>query len=181
VDAGARAFSQHGFDGTRIAVVAREAGVANATFYRYFDNKEQLYREVVNQLVEDLAARIRQVHGRFEHDAPDEGDRAEVNAFVEFVEQYPGIIGAFWADGPNGHPMNLLAHQRELELGQMLKDGTIRDDIDLAVTARAEAYLLLACLCWWDETREVGREALISSLSEFRRRGTRPSTSSKNA
>lgn len=174
IQAGARSFAEHGLQGVKVALVAKAAGVANGTFYLYFKNKEQLYREVVNRLTDDLARRVAVVHETYERDAPDEGDRAEVAAFVDFVEQYPNSIGAFWADGPNGRPMEILAAQREAELRRMQRDGTVRTDIDMKVTARAEAYLLMASLNWWDETREVSREVLVASLSELRRRGTRP-------
>jgi AcrR family transcriptional regulator len=173
LEAGARSFSQHGFDGTRIASVAKDAGLANGTFYRYFEDKAALYREVVAWLVEDLAARVRRVHESSGHASDASRDRAEVAAFVDFVERYPGMIGAFWADGPNGEPLALLARQRERELDRMALEGEVRDDIALPVSARAEAYLLLATLCWWDETHEVDRETLISSLSALRRTGTR--------
>jgi AcrR family transcriptional regulator len=173
VQAGAKAFAAHGLDGVRIALVAKAAGVANGTFYLYFKNKDELFHEVVNRLADDLAQRVTRVHETYEKDAPDEGDRAEVEAFVEFVEEYPGIIGVFWADGPNGRPMNVLSAQREEELRRMVSDDTVRDDIDLSVTARCETYLLLGTLCWWDETHTITREVLIASLSEFRREGTR--------
>lgn len=173
VRAGIEALAEHGLEGVKVAHVARRAGVANGTFYTYFKDKQALYHAVVDRLVAELAQRLSAVHEAYERDAPEEGDLAEVGAFVDFVEQNPNFIGAFWADGPNGRPMSLLAAQREAELQRMQQAGTVRSDVDLTVMARAEAYLLVASLAWWDIDRTVSRKVLTESLSAFRRGGTR--------
>ena len=171
--AGIDALAEHGLDGAKVAHVARAAGVANGTFYTYFKNKEELYHAVVDRLGAALAHRVSLVHEAHERDAPEVGDAAEVEAFVDFVEENPNFIGAFWAEGPTGRPMELLAAQREAELRRMQQAGTVRSDIDLGVMARAEAYLLVASLAWWDVHRTVPREVLVTTLSAFRRSGTR--------
>lgn len=46
VDAGAQLFAERGFDATQTPDIAGEAGVSVGTFYRYFDDKLELFLEV---------------------------------------------------------------------------------------------------------------------------------------
>jgi AcrR family transcriptional regulator len=51
-------FSMHGFEGSRMDVIAQEAGINKATIYYYYDSKESLYEEVLGCVVGDAAQRI---------------------------------------------------------------------------------------------------------------------------
>lgn len=46
VDAGAALFAERGFDATQTPDIAGEAGVSVGTFYRYFDDKLEIFLEV---------------------------------------------------------------------------------------------------------------------------------------
>ena len=54
VHAAARVFERDGFLDARIADIAAEAGVATGSFYTYFDSKEAIFREVADELIDDL-------------------------------------------------------------------------------------------------------------------------------
>ncbi len=57
-------FREHGFDGARIAEIARRATVAEGTIYLYFKNKEALLHAVVGTFYERLTASAEEgVHG----------------------------------------------------------------------------------------------------------------------
>lgn len=45
-----RLFLQHGFAGTAMDAIAENAGVSKQTLYRYYDNKEGLFADIVYQL-----------------------------------------------------------------------------------------------------------------------------------
>ena len=45
-------FSQSGYDGASMSMIASEAGVAKANVLYYFKNKDNLYEEVLNAIVE---------------------------------------------------------------------------------------------------------------------------------
>ncbi|HSV05615.1 MAG TPA: TetR/AcrR family transcriptional regulator, partial [Candidatus Binatus sp.] len=54
-------FAAFGYRRTGIAEIAREAGVAAGTLYRYFENKEEIFRAVMRELLEawlDMARRV---------------------------------------------------------------------------------------------------------------------------
>src|SRR3989442_9876097 len=42
-------FASYGYRRTAIAEIAREAGVAPGTLYRYFENKEEIFRAVMRE------------------------------------------------------------------------------------------------------------------------------------
>ena len=59
LDCAARLFAERGYADTRVIDIVREAGVAKGLFYWYFENKEQLFRE----LAEDIRMRLRRSQG----------------------------------------------------------------------------------------------------------------------
>ena len=55
--AGARAaFEKNGYLDTRVVDIAAEADVAYGTFYTYFTSREEIFGEVVDQLLADFQA-----------------------------------------------------------------------------------------------------------------------------
>lgn len=54
VRAAAEVFERDGFLDARVADIAAAAGVASGTFYTYFDSKDAIFREVADDLVEQL-------------------------------------------------------------------------------------------------------------------------------
>jgi AcrR family transcriptional regulator len=55
LECAARLFAERGYADTRVIDIVRAAGVAKGLFYWYFENKEQLFRE----LAEDIRLRLR--------------------------------------------------------------------------------------------------------------------------
>ena len=57
VEAARSRFAEHGFAGTSIDDIARDAGLTKGAVYHHFTNKEQLFEQVFEQLEAELAAR----------------------------------------------------------------------------------------------------------------------------
>jgi AcrR family transcriptional regulator len=53
------AFARHGFAGTRTSVIAAEAGISEGLIYRYYKSKDELYAEIVGELLEAADAELR--------------------------------------------------------------------------------------------------------------------------
>ncbi len=51
LDAALQQFTEKGFSATRMVDVAEAAGISKGTLYRYFANKEAIFREVVQQRI----------------------------------------------------------------------------------------------------------------------------------
>ncbi|HHU56170.1 MAG TPA: TetR/AcrR family transcriptional regulator [Acholeplasmataceae bacterium] len=54
MDAATRVFIKNGFDGTSIKMIAQECGISVGLMYRYFKNKEDLFLEIVDNLLEEF-------------------------------------------------------------------------------------------------------------------------------
>ena len=59
LECAAQLFAERGYADTRVIDIVRAAGVAKGLFYWYFENKEQLFRE----LAEDIRMRLRRSQG----------------------------------------------------------------------------------------------------------------------
>jgi AcrR family transcriptional regulator len=54
VEAAERVFVRDGYLGTRVADIAREAGLAHGSFYTYFDSKADVFRTVAGTVVDEM-------------------------------------------------------------------------------------------------------------------------------
>ncbi len=59
IEAAKRVFSEKGYHNAQIAHIIDEAGVARGTFYLYFKSKEEILKELLREVVEELKERIR--------------------------------------------------------------------------------------------------------------------------
>jgi len=59
LEAAKRVFSEKGYHGAQISHIIDEAGVARGTFYLHFRSKEEIFRELLQEVVEELKERIR--------------------------------------------------------------------------------------------------------------------------
>ena len=79
----------HGYSAASIADITREAGIAQGTFYIYFDGKEQVFRELVFEMGrltrEALAEAVAGAKSRLD------AERAGLLAFLQFVRFRPSL------------------------------------------------------------------------------------------
>lgn len=76
----AAAFARQGFGATAVEAILEASGVSRRTFYKYFKNKEEVFRTLFDISVQRLAAAVRT--------ANDEGDGTAVERMVRAVEAY---------------------------------------------------------------------------------------------
>ena len=54
LDASRRVFERHGFVNAKISDIATEAGVAQGSFYNYFDSKEVIFAELIANVISNV-------------------------------------------------------------------------------------------------------------------------------
>lgn len=64
LQAATKIFAQNGFYSSRVADIAREAGVASGTIYLYFSNKEDLIISIFQEAVRDLLTHLQEMEGQ---------------------------------------------------------------------------------------------------------------------
>jgi TetR/AcrR family transcriptional regulator len=77
--AGATEFALHGFAGGSVDRIAKAAGLNKAMIYYHFENKAELYREILREMFTSVEARVRHTA---ESDATAED---KIRAFVEAI------------------------------------------------------------------------------------------------
>ncbi len=86
LDAAEQVFGEHGYERASIVDITRTAGVAQGTFYVYFESKKAVFTELVNTLGTLLRHRLASaVEGL---DSRLEVERAGFHAFLEFIEEH---------------------------------------------------------------------------------------------
>ena len=63
LDAAFVVFSQHGFEGTSMRTIAREADISVGGLYLYFQNKENLYSTLMERVIEGISGEMEEKVG----------------------------------------------------------------------------------------------------------------------
>lgn len=175
IEAGASVFAQRGLEGTRISDIAREAGVAMGTLYTHFPDKEALFEEVLRSgkalVIEGLTATHELDVDRATR------DRIAMDGVVAFAENYSSLFRLMMSRGGGDNPIRrefideiMAIRVKELEDGRAT--GWVRPDLDCVASARCEVGAVFHLLDWWlDDPSHMHRDALVQTLSDFRRFG----------
>ncbi|MGK3997756.1 TetR/AcrR family transcriptional regulator [Sorangium sp. So ce1024] len=115
VEAAVAAFEEHGFHGTATRDIARRAGVAEATIFKYFPSKRELLLGVLGPAIEQLVgpAMARSMAPLFDATYPtfEAFLRALLAERIAFVRAHPRLV-------------RIIA--QELPFDEELRDGVIR-------------------------------------------------------
>lgn len=87
LDAARRLFWEHGYAGTTVPQIAREAELATGTIYLHFPSKEAIYAQLLAEGYEQLRLRLEQAVG--ESGEPLAAARALTDAFFDFARRNP--------------------------------------------------------------------------------------------
>jgi AcrR family transcriptional regulator len=174
IAAGAIVFARRGLEGTRIADIGREAGVAVGTLYTHFRDKEALFEAVMR------AGKAMVIAGlELAREAPsrEARDHAAMAGVVAFASAYGALFRLLLSRGASGDPLqrevvDAITALRVEELIEGQANGWARSDLEAEACARCEVGAVFHLLDWWLEDRSrLSEEELISQLSLVRRFG----------
>lgn len=175
IEAGAKVFAARGLEGTRIADIAREAGVAMGTLYTHFPDKDALFEEVMHA---GKAAIIAGIEATYELDVDHETrDRLVMEGVVAFAEAYGPLFRLLLSRGGGEEKLrrevvDAITELRVSEFEQGRHSGWVRPGLDYEAAARCEVGAVFHLLDWWlDDPARMERDDLIRALSDFRRFG----------
>ncbi len=132
-------FSRTNYEKATTAMLAREAGVAEGTLYKYFSSKKELFLACCAYVEDMLLARYREIY-RETKDRPVEYLRRVAQSYLEFVLENPNmrrflafILNNSFDDDFRGElerfvRLNVGATERMIELG--IDRGEITGKID---------------------------------------------------
>ncbi|GGE21197.1 transcriptional regulator, TetR family [Gemmobacter megaterium] len=165
-----------GFAAASIADITRAAGIAQGTFYIYFDGKEQVFRE----LVAEMGRFTRRTISEAVVDARDrlEAERIGLRTFLEIAATRPTLYNiveeARFVDPPSYDAyFTAFARNYARNLGAAAKEGTIRPgDAEI----RAWALMGLAVTLgerYGQRNPQADRDAVVAEVFDMLERGLR--------
>ena len=148
LDAAERIFAEHGFFASRVAEIAREAGVADGTIYLYFKNKDDLLISLFESRMErvnDLLARTLAAH------EPKDRLKAFVHTYLALVRDQPAAAEVLTVElRQSAKFMKQYANPRFGEFLRMLAgvvaDGQAAGQLDPTIPAPIAARMIFGLL-----------------------------------
>jgi TetR/AcrR family transcriptional regulator, mexCD-oprJ operon repressor len=139
--------------------VAEAAGVARATVYRYFPNREALLDELAQAAVSDVDARL--ASARIDEVAPEDGIARAVRALVDVGDSFVLLARERLRSDPERFERKLTRPVRQLfERGQV--SGDIRNDIASARLTESLIGLIVGVLT---STPPLGKEDMTATIT----------------
>jgi AcrR family transcriptional regulator len=129
LDAAEESFADHGYHEASIVKITEAAGVAQGTFYIYFEGKQQLFDEVVA----DLNRRVRRAmsEGARQGRTRAEAERLGFKGFFRFTAEHPALYRII-RQAEFASPGMLQRHYRSIAEGYMAGLRAAMDDGDIA-------------------------------------------------
>jgi len=167
LDGAARMFAVQG-EQASMNDVAAAAGVARATVYRYFPNRQALVDELVRAAVSDADTRL--TAARIDEVPPEEGIARAVRALVEVGDFFVLLTRERARSDPERFERRLTQPLRHLfERGQAA--GEIRGDISSARLTESLMGMIVGVLM---STAPLGKEDMIATITGLFLDGARP-------
>jgi TetR/AcrR family transcriptional regulator, mexCD-oprJ operon repressor len=158
LDGAARLFAMEG-EQASMNDVAAAAGVARATVYRYFPNRQALLDELAKAAVSDADARL--TSARIDEVAPEEGLARAIRALVDLGDSFVLLARERVRSDPERFERTLTRPLRELfERGQA--GGDFRGDIASARLTESLIGLIAGVLT---STPPLGNEDMIAMIT----------------
>ncbi len=84
-------FSKKWYGTVSVAEICRAAGLSNGVFYRYYENKEALFKVILGRISDQVREALEQVEG----ETPRERLRSFAGVIIRFSEEHPDLVSVF--------------------------------------------------------------------------------------
>ena len=174
-----RIFARKGYHRTNVADIIARARIARGTFYLYFQNKKDLFEELLEQVVSELSTRILRLKVGPEEMNPVDQLRDNLRRVVTFVLHERELTDIL-LNHSSGFDRELDAKIREFyeRIAQMIQrslDLGIQMDLVRKCDTRAVSYCILGgikeVVGVLSRTRSRDTEILVQEILDFGLRG----------
>ncbi|MEO7985780.1 MAG: TetR/AcrR family transcriptional regulator [Gemmatimonadales bacterium] len=167
LDAAERLFAERGFARTTIKAIGTEAGVNSALLYYYFTDKERLYRNVLQRLMDTL---IERTSSRLQAGGTPEGRvLALVQAQAEVLAanpNFPRLMVRELAESDAGHAGEQIRHLAATtftRLCTLVRDGQASGAFRKEIDPRFAAISIVSQVAYFFVAKPAVRILLASS------------------
>jgi AcrR family transcriptional regulator len=150
LDAAQRIFATKGYNETGIADIAADLGIGHGTFYRYFENKQDIAVQVLDRAILDIASALSDEDPNASNDV-DEYRAQTTRIMLRMFEKLESHPEAFTILHVQSVAIDTSATQRSFEaysayteafLRNGIEKGFLRADMDVDITAQALVGLI---------------------------------------
>jgi AcrR family transcriptional regulator len=150
LDAAQRIFATKGYNETGIADIAADLGIGHGTFYRYFENKQDIAVQVLDRAILDIATALSDEDPHASNDV-DEYRAQTTRIMLRMFEKLESHPEAFTLLHVQSVAIDTTATQRSFEaysaytevfLRNGIEKGFLREDMDVDITAQALVGLI---------------------------------------
>lgn len=181
LDVSVKVFNERGYEGTSMEDLATRLGITKSAIYHHVAGKDELLRLSVNRALDALFAITEEeqsVHGtaidRLEH---------VVRRSVEvLVEDLPFVTLLLRVRGNTKVERRALARRREFDrivselVAQAEAEGSIRPDVDPALTSRLLFGMVNSIIEWYRPRRGLRAEEVADAVTKIAFDGLRKGT-----
>ena len=157
---------KHGYRGVRMADVAERAGMSRQNLYRYYSNREELYRATLDELFDRFWL---QAEPLFEHFDDSQSERINLMAMV-VAEQHPDILRLLADPDQHDLSLSLLRRYYARVLGALARHQGVaqldRDRMNMLVAIAAGASLA-GLREWIDSDRRLPANQMAQIMSHI--------------
>jgi AcrR family transcriptional regulator len=162
IESAAGTFLRRGYDGASMDDIAQDAGISRLIIYRIFSSKQELYRAVLQSVIEHLAAAVE----AYPLDALRQQGAARV--LLPVARARPDAFRLLWRHAVSETEFaDVVVEVREvfIHYARQIVANYIRDDdVRLEWAARTAAGHLVEALCTWLDVGDPARDDEAAGL-----------------
>ncbi len=161
IESAAAAFGTRGYEKTSMEDVAQAAGVSRLIVYRNFESKENLYRQVLRQLLVDLG----DAFGGLSFE--DVAARGAATVILPVARAHPDAFRLLWRDAWHQPPFEDLAEEFRTYVtvyARAILSEYIVDPVRLEWAARSAGAHLVDGVCNWLDAGVPDRDEELASV-----------------
>ncbi|MGC4963723.1 TetR/AcrR family transcriptional regulator [Gordonia sp. DT218] len=172
LDAATRVFERVGFLDARVELIAQEADVSYGTFYRYFESKEEVFRELSTRLFTDVHLREPSAPGR----TPAERLIASNHAYYQAYRRNARMMAIVEQVATFNSEFRELRHRHRAQwiertataIARWQDEGRARAALDPTMAARAMAAMVDHSLyLWLVQGEDADETKLLDTLDQM--------------
>ncbi|GAA2351671.1 TetR/AcrR family transcriptional regulator [Saccharopolyspora halophila] len=172
LDVAVQVFNERGYDGTSMETLAQRLGITKSAIYYHVSGKDELLRLGVNRALDALFAVVDEP-GATSGKAIDRLEHVVRRSVQVLVEELPFVTLLLRVRGNTRVERQALSRRREFDhvvsdlVKEAERDGSIRPDVDPALTSRLLFGMVNSIIEWYRPARGPASEQVADAVTKI--------------